>query len=251
MSRGSWRCPGPGDGGFEMKVTTLADRTETEWRWGGLFCGRALLAGCFDRWRRWRGNLRGGGLEEVAGAIEVLAGGGAEEAVVADLGETAGKDVLEEAGNEVLDLERHAAGLEGSGVGVAEGDLVVLEAFDAVVGEGDTVDVAREVEGRALAVADLLDVGDPGFVFVPKVGIGFVYEPGTSEGVSHLGAKDLGEGVSWEEEARVGRLDPDGAAGGEAAGGDEEVDVGVVGEGAGPGVEYGENRDATADPLGK
>jgi hypothetical protein len=48
----------------------------------------------------------------------------------------------------------------------------------------------------------------------------------------------------------VGRLDPGGTVGGEAAGGDEEVDVGVVGEGAGPGVEHGKNRDAAADPLG-
>ena len=48
----------------------------------------------------------------------------------------------------------------------------------------------------------------------------------------------------------MGRFDPGGAVGGEAAGGDEEVDVGVVGEGAGPGVEHGENRDAGADPLG-
>ncbi len=111
----------------------------------------------------------------MAGAIEVLAGGGAEEAVVTDLDEAAGEDMLEETGDKVLDRERHAAGLEGSGVGVAEGDLVVLEAFDAVVGECDTVDVAREVEGRELAVADLLDVGNPGFVFVPKVGIGLLY----------------------------------------------------------------------------
>jgi len=134
----------------------------------------------------------------MAGALEVLAGGGAEETVVADLGEAAGKDVLEEAGDEVLDEESHAAALVGSGVGVAESDPAVLEAFDAVVGEGDAVDVAREVEGRALAVADLLDVGDPGCVLVPEVGIGFLFEAGTYEGVSQLGAKDLGECVSWE-----------------------------------------------------
>ena len=114
----------------------------------------------------------------MAGALEALAGGGAKEAVVADLGESAGKDVLEEAGDEVLDRERHAAGLVGSGVGVAESDPAVLEAFDAVVGEGDAVDVAREVEGGALAVADLLDVDNPRGVPVPEVGIGFLVETG-------------------------------------------------------------------------
>ena len=134
----------------------------------------------------------------MADALEVLAGGGAEEAVVADLGEAAWKDVLEETGDEVLNEERHAAGLVGSGVGVGEGDPAVLEAFDAVVGESDAVDVAREVEGRALAVADLLDVGDPGCVVVPEVGIGFLFEAGAYEGVSHLGAKDLGECISGE-----------------------------------------------------
>ncbi len=48
----------------------------------------------------------------------------------------------------------------------------------------------------------------------------------------------------------MGRLDPGGAVRGEATGGDEEVDVGVVGQGTGPGVEDGEDGGAAADPLG-
>jgi len=158
--------------------------------------------------------------------------------------------VLEKAGYEVLDLEVDAAALVGSGVGVAESNPALLEAFDSVVGDGNAVDVAREVESRVLAVADLLDVDHPWFGFGPEVGIGFLFEASTFEGVCDLGAKNLGDGVSWEEKVRVGWLNPGIPVEGEGAGGDEDVDMGVVGECAGPGVKDGENRDATADPSG-
>jgi hypothetical protein len=41
--------------------------------------------------------------EEVAGALAPAGGGGAEQAVGADLGETLGENVLEEAGEEGVD----------------------------------------------------------------------------------------------------------------------------------------------------
>jgi len=135
--------------------------------------------------------------------------------------------VLEKAGYEVLDLEVDAAALVGSGVGVAESNPALLEAFDSVVGDGNAVDVAREVESRVLAVADLLDVDHPWFVFGPEVGIGFLFEASTFEGVCDLGAKNLGDGVSWEEKVRVGWLNPGIPVEGEGAGGDEEVVVGL------------------------
>lgn len=39
----------------------------------------------------------------MTGAFEILARGGAEQAIVADLGETAGEDVLKEKGDKLLD----------------------------------------------------------------------------------------------------------------------------------------------------
>jgi len=80
-----------------------------------------------------------------AGPLEVPAATGAHEPVGADLGEAAGEDVLEEAGEEGLHRDGEAPGLMSAGVGVAEGDMAVGEALQALVGEGDAVDVAREI----------------------------------------------------------------------------------------------------------
>jgi hypothetical protein len=95
----------------------------------------------------------------------MVAAGGTQQPVGSDLGEPLGEHVLKEACDEVGRGERHAAGVPTAGVGVAEGDSSSpLAALDAVVGEGDPKDVAREVEGGVLAAADLLDVNVPGLL---------------------------------------------------------------------------------------
>ena len=43
----------------------------------------------------------------------------------------------------------------------AAGDAIVVEAHDALVGDGDTVDIAGEIGGDAYAVAGVLDMDDP------------------------------------------------------------------------------------------
>jgi hypothetical protein len=103
----------------------------------------------------------GSRFEKLSGAFEIVAAGRAQKAVVADLGEAAREDVLEEPCDELLGRQRQAPGLAGAAVGVAEGDAAVFEALDTVVGQGDTIDVAREVEGGLFAGADLLDVDPP------------------------------------------------------------------------------------------
>jgi hypothetical protein len=102
-------------------------------------------------------------LQEGARAFEVTLAGGAQQAVGADFGEPLGKHVLEESGDEASRGERQAPGACAPRIGVAEGDLVVLEALDAMVGESDAVDVAGEIEGGLVAGADLVDVDVPGF----------------------------------------------------------------------------------------
>jgi len=127
-----------------VQVTPLADGAEARWGGVGQSCGIVVIGipllsarGC-----GLRRTLGGGRLEQLTGPPEIGSGRGAEEAVVADLGEAPGEDVLEEAGDEVVNGKGDAAGLAGTGVGVAEGDPAVLEAFDAVVGQGHAVDVA-------------------------------------------------------------------------------------------------------------
>ena len=81
-------------------------------------------------------------LEQVTGALELLAMARAQQSVRADLGEAGGKDVLQEAANERIDRKCLTPVLGGPRVDIAEGDTLVLDAFDAVVGERDFIDVA-------------------------------------------------------------------------------------------------------------
>ena len=134
-----------------------------------------------------RGRRRGE--EEFTGSLEIRPGSRAQEAVVADPGKAAGQDVLEEAGDEVVRRQRHAASVSGSGVGVAEGDAATGERFDALVGERDAVDVMREIERGVMSAADLLDVNGPRSV--PDVGIDMLGEGCVGEGVAHLCPEDL------------------------------------------------------------
>ena len=94
----------------------------------GLGLGRARLA-----------EQRGGGGELV---VDV---GAAVEAEVPDLVEARGEDVEEEAPDELLGREGDLSAVLG-----AEGDGVVVEGDEAVVGDGDPVGVAAEV-GEDLA----------------------------------------------------------------------------------------------------
>lgn len=94
--------------------------------------------------------------------LEIGPAAGAQEAIVADLGEAAREDVLEEARDEDVDREGQAAGWVSARVRVGEGDAAMREAFETLVGEGDAIDIAREIEGGVLAAPDGLDVDGPG-----------------------------------------------------------------------------------------
>jgi hypothetical protein len=143
--------------------------------------------------------LRGVKLEQVADTLEILATGRTQQAVGADLGEAAREDVLEKARDEDIDRQCHALALVSARVRVSEGDVVVFEAFEAVVGKGHAVDVAREVERGLLAAADLLDMDDPRPL--PCGGIEITIQAGASHGIPHLGAEEFGEYKAGEEEA--------------------------------------------------
>jgi hypothetical protein len=65
--------------------------------------GRVVVAAV--RVRRGRVGALGLSFEEVSSALEQWVAGGTEKAVVADFGEAAREDVLEESGDEVLDRQ--------------------------------------------------------------------------------------------------------------------------------------------------
>ena len=180
-------------------------------------------------------------IEDDARGCELRTTGRGEEAVVADLGESAWQGVLKEAGDEALHGQGAGASLVGAGVAVAEDDVVAVIGHDALVGDCDAMDVAREVGGDAGAVAGVLDVDDPGFG--PGVGGHVIGE--FSEGTVHPRTEEPGQGEAGDEEARVGRPAPGIAV--ETASGDQDVDMGVVEHRPGPCVEHGDHAEASAD----
>ena len=74
---------------------------------------------------------------------------------VPDADEAGGKQVEQEAAQELLDRERHQALLIAvGGVSPAKGDLVVGQGDEAMVGDGDAMRVASEVVENMLRAAE-------------------------------------------------------------------------------------------------
>ena len=98
------------------------------------------------------------------GRVQCL-GVGVPEAVVPDLVEALGQDVLEEAPEELDAVELHDLPLGATAVSVLEGDGVVVDVEDTPVVDGDAEDVPGEVgEHDVDAMLGLVDVNDPGLV---------------------------------------------------------------------------------------
>lgn len=186
-------------------------------------------------------------LKELAGALALAGGGRAEESVAADLLKAFWEDVLEKACDEGVNGKGEMSGLVCARADIAEGDAAVIEGFDAVVGESDTMDISGKVLGSVLAVASVLEVDVPGFAEDRRIDL--PQEVCTVEGIADLGAEDLGQGVTRDEEAGMSGLAPDFALIGQSAGGGEKVDVGVVGKIARPGMEHRQDAELGADPL--
>ena len=119
---------------------------------------------------------------------------------MANLHESGGQDVLEEAAYEFHGVQRRLAPAWGVDLAVAEGDLVVVIVDDAAVGEGDAEDVGGEIPERCAAVADGLGVDRPGLL--PDGRIDLVEQAGPGDGITELGAVDEGEGLDANKEVR-------------------------------------------------
>lgn len=186
-------------------------------------------------------------MKQLAGSLSLAGGGRTKEAVAADLLKAFGKDVLEKAGDKGVNGKSEAAGLVSAGTDVAKGDAPMLEGLDAVIGDRDAMDVAREVLGGVLPIASFLEVDVPGFAEDCRIDLAQKTCP--MEGVADFGTENRGEGVSRHEEAAVSGLAPSAALVRQPAGGGEQVDVGMVGEVARPGVEHRQDTELGADPL--
>ena len=121
----------------------------------------------------------------------------------------------------------------------------IVEADDTGVGDGDAEDVAGEViEHRLLALAPGRAMDDPG-LGPGGVGQDQIGTPLLQRG-PELAAHQLGQGLDGNQEGSARRT-PIGAVVGNAAPGDQAVDVRVVEQLLGPGVQDGEHADRRSD----
>ena len=86
---------------------------------------------------------------------------GTEEAIVPDLDESLGQNMLQETTNELLSGEGAEPGLICAGFGVAEGDLPISQLEDTLVTDGHSEDVGSQILQGGRAIADRLAVNDP------------------------------------------------------------------------------------------
>ena len=140
--------------------------------------------------------------------------------------------MLEEALEKVHAGECPPTEMSGPIVSIAEGDLPVLDPCQRTVGDGDAKDVAAQVVEDLLAAPGVLAVHDPGRR--PNRWGNLVEQAGALEGGADRRPEDLRQGADRDEIAPVRRGDPRGAIGGEPPGGDEQMDVRMVPEIAGP-----------------
>ena len=161
----------------------------------------------------------------------------AQEPVVPHLLHALGQHVLEESPDELHRIEGHSPPAVGSAPAVGEGDRVVVAGDDAVITDADSEHVGRQILQRHAAVPHGLGVDDPGSF--PDGWIDFLEEPGLAEFVAELRPEQDRQGLHGQEERRSGR-DPGVAIGADGSAGHDVVDVGVVVEGAIPGVQHAE-----------
>lgn len=174
--------------------------------------------------------------------------GGREETVVSDFHESVGQDMLEEAAEELQDLQRGGAVEVGAVLPILKRDATLFDLEDAAIGDGDLEDIGREVFQRGVAFTDGLGVDIP--VEGPDFGVDSIEEAGFFHSVTELSPVDGGEGLDGDVEVLTGRK-PAGAVVAQAAARDDVVDVGVVLELTAPGLQDTEEaRELGADETG-
>ncbi len=175
--------------------------------------------------------------------------GSAEEAEVTHFHESAWQDMLEEALEELLHGE--GAGFELAGVGgaVQEGEqgslhtAAMIDGEQAPVADGDAVDVGSQVFEGSLSIAHPFAVDDP--FPSPDFFGGLLVESCFSQGALEGSAEQFGEGFHMQEEV-LACGQPANPILVHTAAGSQVVDVGMVDQFAGPGMQHTQHADLPA-----
>ena len=155
-----------------------------------------------------------------------------------------GQNMLQKAAQELHCRQTHGLPFTGGCILVTEGHMFVFQVYDAVIGDGDPVDIAAHVIQHLFRLLE----GRPGEdhpVIVPDIlGEGFLGQGLAGELHEHC-PEDRRERLDRHEKLPAGRS-PDSVFV-KSAGRNEEVEVGMVFLGSGPGVEHSQHPQLAAD----
>jgi len=129
--------------------------------------------------------------------------GAAQEAVMPDLHEACGQDMLEEAPNELDDIEGELSHAVAVFLAVGESDGAIFDGHDSGVGDSHSEDIRCEVFQGCLTVADGLTVDVPGDV--PDGGVYFIEQSLRCHRGFELCAIDWGQCSDRKIEGVAGR----------------------------------------------
>ena len=101
----------------------------------------------------------------MAHTVETLAAGRTKESVMPYLGTAPRKDMLQESADELDARQRDMTDLMGFMIAIVESNEVLVDGFQAVVGDGDAEDVACQIVQDLFSAAGVLAMNDP--VFLP------------------------------------------------------------------------------------
>jgi hypothetical protein len=178
------------------------------------------------------------------GFVQGIAVARAKQAVIPDLDTVVRQDVLQEPADEFLGCD--GADLESPGLGVLvfEGDPAVFESEDAVVADRHTKDVRREILEGLSASANRLTMDNP--VLFPDRRGDKVKHRGPAPRITQFGTIQDGQRLDRNQEGIPG-WEPLTAIGRKPARGHQIVYMGMVVQGASPGVQDPDHANLSAD----
>jgi hypothetical protein len=168
-----------------------------------------------------------------------------EEAEVANANQPLGQNVDEEASQQLIRGNGHDLLLAAVGiVSPAEGDAIVFEGYESMVGDGDAVGIAGQLVENILGAAErwlgidhpvlpaefgeeVAESGRQGKLLQRAMELEPVVFEQFTKPRPELAAEAAAKCLDGQEEA-CRRIDPSGTIGSQAAGGNDVVDMGMV-----------------------
>ena len=145
--------------------------------------------------------------------------------------------MLEEAADELDNIEGQDSRSFTVGLSIANQHGAVLDADDARVGDGDFEDVGSQIFESSLTGGERLSIDVP--VDVPHVGGDLIEQMGLFHQIAELGSEDFRESMNGEKEIDFGGM-PGAIGRTKGATANDVVNMGMVLQGASPSVEHAE-----------